>query len=54
MSSYKYLVINYESGNTLGLFNNLENALIFISGYYDKYFNEPNLKLIIIKQESRD
>ena len=51
MSSYEYLVIDPISDIALGIFDELDNALIFISAYYNKYFNEKKLKLIIVRQE---
>lgn len=51
MPNYEYLVIDPITDRALGVFDNLDNALIFISGYYNKYFNEPNLKVIIVRQE---
>lgn len=52
MPSYEYLVIDpIITDRALGVFDDLDNALIFISSYYNKYFNEPNLKLIIVRKE---
>lgn len=54
MAIYEYLVIDYNTNNTLGVFDDFQNALIFIKGYYIEYYNEPNVKLIIVKQEKED
>ena len=51
MKSYEYLV-NDEFGNTLGVFDGIQNAVIFIKALlYEKYDSEDNLKLTIVRQE---
>ena len=50
MASYEYLV-NDNIGTTLGVFNEIWNALIFIRALYDEYNSEDNLKLTIVRQE---
>ena len=50
MSKYEYLVTDYI-GNTLGLFDDMENAIIFINGYFDKHYADGDLKVTIIRQE---
>lgn len=43
---YKFLVID-EHDMQLGTFDCLKNALIFIDGFFEKYYEEPTVKLII-------
>lgn len=51
MKSYEYLV-NDDFGHTLGVFDEIQNAVIFIRALlYEKYDSEDNLKLIIVRQE---
>lgn len=51
MTSYEYLVIDISTDRVLGVFDDLNNTLIFIKGYYDEYFKEPNLQVIIVRRE---
>lgn len=43
-----YEVIDDEN-KCLGTFNSIHNAIIFVDGYYEKFCNEPELKLSIIR-----
>lgn len=51
MKSYEYLV-NDEFGKTLGVFETIQNAVIFVKALlYEKYDSEDNLKLTIVRQK---
>lgn len=41
---YKFLVID-ENDMQLGDFNYLKNALIFIDGFFEKYYEEPTKRV---------
>ena len=51
MKRYEYLV-NDEFGQKLGVFDNIQIAVIFIKALlYEKYDSEDNLKFTIVRQE---
>lgn len=51
MKNYEYLV-NDDFGHTLGVFDEINNAVIFMKAFlYEKYDFEDNLKLTIVRQE---
>ena len=50
MKDYIYGVFSTNTDEKLGEFDNIENALIFIQAYYDKFYSEC-FSLIIARQE---
>ena len=52
MQSYIYVVYTADSGNKLGEFDDIKNALIFIEAYYYEYCNEV-FNLVISRQERK-
>lgn len=50
MKSYEYLVID-NIGITIGVFDEIWNATIFIKALFEEYGSEDNLKLTIVRQE---
>lgn len=50
MKSYEYLV-NDNIGQTLGVFDFIEHAIIFVKALFETYYNEENFKVTIVRQE---
>lgn len=42
-----YYVTPLGAGTALGVFDSLENALIFMQAYIDKYYAEPDIALAV-------
>lgn len=51
VATYEYLVIDYTCDKVLGIFDDINNALLFIKALYETYYNDDNLKITIVRQE---
>lgn len=51
MKEFEYLVKD-NIGNTLGVFDLIDNAISFVKSLYETYYNEEYLKITIVRQES--
>lgn len=50
---YEYLV-NDNIGNTLGIFDEIDNAIIFVKALYETYYEQENFKITIVRQKRGD
>ena len=51
MPSYEYLVKDKIDDRVLGVFDDLNNAMIFVKALFETFYNENNLTLVIVRQE---